>query len=222
MSDANHLMSTIRAHESRPAERDPHAGWRQRRLVAAGFDEQHATQLHRAGGCSAGSWRQRPRGPRPAGSRRRARRDPREARVLSRRQSLHDLGVQVRALRGGGEAAPPRLAGPRAAARARYLARDRLARAVARRPRRRERAARRAAARHPQLAQRSPSARCSSRSPSTACRSTSSQSASTRPAASCTRPCTMHAASCARGSPTRPRPDHRRPAGMSHDPRRRA
>jgi hypothetical protein len=48
MSDANHLMSTIRAHESRPAERDPHAGWRQRRLVAANFDEQLATQLARS------------------------------------------------------------------------------------------------------------------------------------------------------------------------------
>ena len=43
--------------------------------------------------------------------------------TLPRRQPLHDLGLQVRAARGGREGAPPRLARPRGAARRGALAR---------------------------------------------------------------------------------------------------
>ena len=59
--------------------------------------------------------RQRLRRPRAAERRRRARRGPGQARRLPRRQPLHDLGVQVRAARGGCEDPPPRVAGPRGA-----------------------------------------------------------------------------------------------------------
>jgi hypothetical protein len=38
-------MSPIRSDRGRPAARDAHDGWRQRRLVAAGFDAQLATRL---------------------------------------------------------------------------------------------------------------------------------------------------------------------------------
>ena len=63
---------------------------------------------------------------------------------LPRRQPLHDLGVQVRAARGGRQAAPSRLAGTRGAARAR-AAGPLIADGAARRPpTSRPRAARRA------------------------------------------------------------------------------
>ena len=52
----------------------------------------------------------RDRRPRHAGGGRRARRDPREARHVPRREPLHHLGVQVRAARGRREGAPARLA----------------------------------------------------------------------------------------------------------------
>jgi len=48
MTDANVVMSPIRSDHGRPAARDAHDAhddWRQRRLVAAGFDAQLATQL---------------------------------------------------------------------------------------------------------------------------------------------------------------------------------
>ena len=60
--------------------------------------------------------RERPRHPE---RRRRAARDPQQAPHLPRREPLHDLGLQVRALRGGGEDPPPRLARPRGPARRR-------------------------------------------------------------------------------------------------------
>jgi 3-phenylpropionate/trans-cinnamate dioxygenase ferredoxin reductase subunit len=81
------------------------------------------------------------RGHRDAGGRRRADGCALEARRLPRREPLHDLGVQVRPARGGREAAPARLAGPRGRPRRRELA-------GLRRPRReraREARARRAA-----------------------------------------------------------------------------
>ena len=62
--------------------------------------------------------RRRSRRPRPPGRRRRADGDAAQARQLPRREPLHHLGLQVRAAGGGGEAAPPRLAGPRGPARA--------------------------------------------------------------------------------------------------------
>ena len=64
----------------------------------------------------------RPRRPRDAGRRRRAGRDPRQARHVPRREPLHDLGVQVRPARGGRQGPPPRLARPRGRARGRRLA----------------------------------------------------------------------------------------------------
>ena len=67
--------------------------------------------------------RRRPRRPRAPERRRRAGRDPRQARRLPRRQPVHHLGLQVRAARGGGQAAPARLAGPRGADRVRALGR---------------------------------------------------------------------------------------------------
>ena len=73
----------------------------------------------------------RPRRLRPAGRRRRARGDSRQAGRLPRRQPLHDVGLQVRAARGGREAAPAAPGRARAAARGRG-ARARAARALAR------------------------------------------------------------------------------------------
>ena len=65
------------------------------------------------------------RRPRAAGRRRRVRRGARQARRLPRRQPLHHLGLQVRALRGRRAGAPARLAAPRGARRQRALARRR-------------------------------------------------------------------------------------------------
>ena len=45
MTDANPVMSPIRSDRGQPAARDAHDDWRQRRLVAAGFDAQLATRL---------------------------------------------------------------------------------------------------------------------------------------------------------------------------------
>jgi hypothetical protein len=45
MSDANRVMSPIRSDRGHPAARDAHDAWRQRRLVAAGFEAQLATRL---------------------------------------------------------------------------------------------------------------------------------------------------------------------------------
>lgn len=47
MTDANHPMTPIRAQPSGPPARDAHDGWRQRRLVAAGFDATLASELAR-------------------------------------------------------------------------------------------------------------------------------------------------------------------------------
>ena len=65
------------------------------------------------------------RGPRGAGGQRRDGRAARQARHVPRPEPLHDLGLQVRAARGGREGAPPRLAGPRGAARRHRLQRRR-------------------------------------------------------------------------------------------------
>ena len=62
--------------------------------------------------------RQRPRRHRQPGGRRCAGERAPAAGRLPRRQPLHDLGLQVRAARGGGQAEKARLAGPRGAARA--------------------------------------------------------------------------------------------------------
>ena len=62
--------------------------------------------------------RRRPRRHREPGGGRRARQRPQAAGRLPRRQPLHDLGLQVRPARGGGEAEDARLAGARGAARA--------------------------------------------------------------------------------------------------------
>ena len=65
------------------------------------------------------SARQRARRHRHRGRRRRAHERPPAPRRLPRRQPLHDLGLQVRAARGGGQAAETRLAGTRDPARGR-------------------------------------------------------------------------------------------------------
>ena len=62
--------------------------------------------------------RERPRRHREPGGRRRARERPQASGRLPRRQPLHDVGLQVRAARGGGQAEKARLAGPRGPARA--------------------------------------------------------------------------------------------------------
>ena len=140
------------------------------------------------------------------------RRDPRQARRLPRRQPLHHLGLQVRAARGGGQAAAARLAGPRGADRVRALGRSRRWRRFAG-PRRREpRDSGRDRRRDAGPSSRRTSARSWSRSRSTACRSTCSPSGWRPRAARSTRRSTTPGASCGRRSPSRgcgfdPEPD---------------
>ena len=118
-----------------------------------------------------------------------------KARRLPRREPLHHLGLQVRAARGRGEAAAPRLAGPRGGARARGLERVRRSAGDPLQEAARERAScstpcgRRSTTRSPPI-----SAGCSSPWRSTRCRSTSSPSGSRPPAARSTRPFTTPAA----------------------------
>jgi hypothetical protein len=45
ITDAKPPMSPIRSDRDHPAASDAHGAWRQRRLIAAGFDAQLATQL---------------------------------------------------------------------------------------------------------------------------------------------------------------------------------
>ena len=136
------------------------------------------------------SARRRLRRPRAAERGRRPCRRPGEARRLPRRQPLHHLGVQVRAVRGGHEDPPPRLAGTRAAARARELvaASPKAGRAHTRM--RKPRSSSPPCRTRSGLSSAPTSARSSSRSRSTTSRSTSWPNGSTRPAARCTRPST--------------------------------
>ena len=91
--------------------------------------------------------RRRARRHRPPGGRRRADERAAAPRRLPRREPLHDVGLQVRPARGGGQAPQARLAGPRDPARARDLEPVRERAARARRRGRAERAPRRGRAR---------------------------------------------------------------------------
>ena len=120
------------------------------------------------------------------------------ARRLPRREPVHDLGLQVRAARGGGEASQARLAGARGAARAGDVEplRERRRSDAGRARRSRTSSSARCSRRSATSSHRTSGASWS-RSRSTACRSTSSPTTSGRPAAPSTRPCTTHGASCA-------------------------
>jgi hypothetical protein len=97
---------------ARGARRQRAGSRRRHRAAARAAPARGALRGHSATPGAGTRARRRPRRPRPADRRRRPRRRAREARRLPRRQPLYDLGLQVRALRGGREAAPPRLARP--------------------------------------------------------------------------------------------------------------
>ena len=149
------------------------------------------------------------------GRRRRAAQRATAAGRLPRPQPFLDLGVQVCAARGGGEAAQARLAGPRDPARAGDVEPLRQCEPRAGRSGRAVRAARGRPRRHRERAHGRTSDACSSRSRSTASRSTSSPTGSARRGVPSTRPFTTRGASFAptstsaasRSSPTWRRAD---------------